>query len=716
MKKYPTRASFGMVVGVVVLAMVCGLRCGEMNVQEPALEASAESAGAQEKGALEATSQEKINEVGPPDGGGSSPESSVETAPEVSNEATSDGAAKALTHKRPWSPVVLKGSRLMRLQGIPVDALVAFRYDGSQQQWVQIPVQVDERKVMEYYEIYNKVTNCPHNFYLKGPSFKNLVYADKDTHTGADTDPNLDADDEVVVMFRDAGEQASSFSLPKGAVAGTGVELAIQDPMTPSQKAYVYFFRQDGSLQASAGKKYVEYKFGLKSGDYKTTYQHCGNRSTAQPANPEDSSITTPYYTRHFSDRWISDGFSILAPLGTGVDLLDMHKALYGPGICSRSVITFSSHEGAFVANISGPVRAIRSYIGANSGPLVQRQHFFYERREDMVTHLRVHTLGKLMFGTDYSSEAKGMRYANNLNPDGVTIDGREDSPTSGALQWEYIQGQQGNLLHLFSLDTDLKLNPVTYFLDQAPASTTQCSGDSDAYGFSAVWVNQEIGNTDPRRGTSGEKVATFVMHNTFLVEEKSLDPQLATLRYQQTQQPLQVSLATVDAKGRGPVCGDGSCESTETATSCAVDCSKTVCGNGVCEDGETAETCRNDCKPSTCGNAKCDTNEDQQNCPEDCKPQTNCGDGVCDAFETADTCAQDCSPGAKLLACLRSKCAQDVSTCQKDSDCVAIYQCFIRCKDSQQQCLSGCSQNKSAATTQRFQSLLSCGKTQQCW
>ena len=58
-----------------------------------------------------------------------------------------------------------------------------------------------------------------------------------------------------------------------------------------------------------------------------------------------------------------------------------------------RSEDTFNDAEGAFIANKSGPVRAIRSYIGANSGPLTVRQHVFYERREDITTYLRVHAI-----------------------------------------------------------------------------------------------------------------------------------------------------------------------------------------------------------------------------------------------------------------------------------------------------------------------------------
>jgi hypothetical protein len=48
------------------------------------------------------------------------------------------------------------------------------------------------------------------------------------------------------------------------------------------------------------------------------------------------------------------------------------------------------------------------------------------------------------------------------------------------------------------------------------------------------------------------------------------------------------------------PVCGNGKCETGETAQSCAADCSSSpVCGNGTCETGETAQSCPKDCSSS---------------------------------------------------------------------------------------------------------------------
>lgn len=65
------------------------------------------------------------------------------------------------------------------------------------------------------------------------------------------------------------------------------------------------------------------------------------------------------------------------------------------------------------------------------------------------------------------------------------------------------------------------------------------------------------------------------------------------------------------------PKCGNGTCEEPyETEENCAADCSD--CGNGICDfgGGEPA-TCPQDC----CGDGICDTGETAQICPSDCSP-----------------------------------------------------------------------------------------------
>ena len=281
-------------------------------------------------------------------------------------------------------------------------------------------------------------------------------------------------------------------------MTGSGEEIRIHDPVGDPTDAFVYLYRQTGNLPQDAGRPYVDYDFNLLSGDYKSTYK------LQDGPNPEDSTVQTDFYSRHFIDRWTSDGLRIRTPGASGADILDRHKNLFAPGNCGRSENTFDDAEGAFIVNKSGPVRAIRSYIGANSGPLTGRQHIFYERREDISTFLRVHAIPGVMDFFDYSPAASGMTYRSDADPGGTTIDGQPDTVTPGKIRWETVDGSQGGLSIVHGVDTDISSFNWTsyYFDDSTPAATgpeRQCTGDNAAYGSSGVYVNQAIPNTDPR-------------------------------------------------------------------------------------------------------------------------------------------------------------------------------------------------------------------------
>ena len=385
---------------------------------------------------------------------------------------------------RTADPVVLTGSDVPWHLGIEPGWLVAFRYDDG---WQQIVVQVDERAAVDSGDIYG----------LGGTygGFIQLVYTDESTFTGSDPDPTLDADDEIVFMAKDTGAAPPSMAIPPGTIAGSGVEIGITDPLDGGYRGYVYLFRSDGTLDPGAGQHYVDYAFDLLSGDYLSTYD------TADGPNPEDSVATTPYYSHHFSDRWISDEIHVTAGAASGFDILDRHKNLFAPNICSRSEDTFSDGEGAFIANKSGPVRAIRSYIGANSGPLTQRENIFYEQRQDIRTFLRVHSIGGMMDFFDYSAEASGMAYYNDLNTSGVTIDGDPDAVALGPVQWELVTGSQGSLSMSGSTSTSIgSLALTSYYLDDSTPPVVQCTGDAFAYGASGLRISQTIPCTDPNQ------------------------------------------------------------------------------------------------------------------------------------------------------------------------------------------------------------------------
>ena len=391
----------------------------------------------------------------------------------------------------PGGPGGDRGAQVPALQGVGAGDVVAFRWFNDA--WDQVPVQVDERKALDLGTVYNSTP----------VGFVTTVYADPGTFTGADPNAGVDTDDELAADGQGRRSRGARRGRPaRGDERGRREGQGAAAPSEGSARGgWVYLFERSDGLSPGAGEHYVDYDFRLLSGPYKTTYRvHDG-------PNPENTTITTPFYVDHFSDRWLKDGLRIKAGGASEVDVLDRAKVLLAPGSCGRSEDTFDNApdaEGAFIANRVGPVRAIRSYIGANSGLLTQREHVFYDQREDVRTFVRVHSIPGLLDFFDYSPAAAGMRYRSNNAGGGVTIDGNPDSPTAGALTWESVDGAQGGLSIAHSTATDVpSFTSTSYYLDDGTPTQDQCTGDAAAIGSSGPWINHDLPNTDPRSARS---------------------------------------------------------------------------------------------------------------------------------------------------------------------------------------------------------------------
>jgi hypothetical protein len=406
---------------------------------------------------------------------------------------------------RPADPVVLAGTFVPSLWGSAPDDVVAFRWNGG---WQQIPVQVDELALVNFDDVYNGLGGGLWCGATCGGGLTRVDYTDAGAFTGPDPDATLDFDDEVVFMAADAGIEATALTEPPGTIAGSGMEIAITDPLGPGI-GWVYLFEQDGSLDPSAGQQYVDYDFNLLSGNYLTTYD------VIDGPNPEDTTVTTAAYSRHFSDRWIQDELEVFAGGASGVDILDRHKEqIFG---CVRTENTFVQDEGAFVVNRGGPVRALRSYVGANSGPLTQRQHIFYRDREDNTTFLRVHDIPPVHDFIDLAPAASGMTFYDNNNPDGLSIDGVPDAFTAGTPEWQMVSGAQGSVTSVVLFTTDVPgFTATSIYEDDVTPSTSQCTGDAFAYGANGAVVegtDGQLPNTDPQSSPFFYLTATRIIY-----------------------------------------------------------------------------------------------------------------------------------------------------------------------------------------------------------
>jgi hypothetical protein len=418
------------------------------------------------------------------------------------------------TVNRPGQPVVLTGADLPDLAGAVPGQIVAFRHTrpGGVPTWTQIPVQVDERKVVAFgtQPASNLTAGVAGTVYGSGSGGPTaLQYADPGTFVGADADTTFDADDELVFMASDAGGRvrAGEETTPPGVVAGSGVVVQVDDPQGEDLQGWVYLFRST-TLSPGAGVDYVDYDFVLDSGDYRTTYRR------ADGPNPESSSATTATYRIEFTDRWYETSWEVLVPGATGADVLDGHKNQFVVNNCGRSNLTFADAEGAFVANIDGPVRAIRSYIGANSGPKTQRTHLLYRDMEVIVTDLRVHAIPAMMDFVDYSAAATGMTYLSSTLPGGATVDGSQDVVPTGVPTWEAVAGQQGTIITTNRMVTSFAApTMVSFYRDQTSPPEAQCWGDPSFLGASGVDITSALPNTDPAATPFGTLRGTRTVH-----------------------------------------------------------------------------------------------------------------------------------------------------------------------------------------------------------
>lgn len=406
------------------------------------------------------------------------------------------------TLARAEDPVVLDGTRVPKLLGTAVARVVGFAWNGSA--WAQVPVQVDERDLVNPGQILNRAAaNWAKN--ADGTAFTILAYTTPAapqagytswaTFTGTDSNPTFDGNDQVSFLANDTGKVAPADAAPPaGTLASSRSDVTVTDPLDGSATGTLSLFSSTSAALTggSAGTTGVAYAFSLDSGDYRTTYKMgTGAKAPNNVAgfNPEHSTITTASYALGYSDRWLNDGLTIKAGGATGADLLERGRFQFAPGLCGRSEDTFDGgatnpYEGAFVANISGPVRAIRSYIGANSGQYTVTTDAFYPQRTDSTTDLRVHTIPGVMTFDDLTTGLAGLTYSDDQNT-AVPIDGVPDTIVAAhPAAWQLVTGAAGSIVTARTLATDITgLQLSTYQLDQAVASPKPCTGDAAAWG-----------------------------------------------------------------------------------------------------------------------------------------------------------------------------------------------------------------------------------------
>jgi hypothetical protein len=470
---------------------------------------------------------------------------------------------------RPADPVVLDASALPKLLGGAPMHIVGFAWDGTA--WHQVPVQVDERDFVSpgvtyhlppanYPKLFGTSTLYKPLVYTPPPSLT-AGYTSASTYTPPDSDPTFDSNDELSFLANDTGKQAAqSVTPPAGVDASTREEVTARDPLATSQVGYMYLFHSSTLTGGSAGTSGVQYTFSLDSGDYVSTYKMGGSSLAPNNTwgfNPEHSTVATPTYSQTYGDRWLNNGLSITTGGSTGAGILE-RTHYYATAGCVRTDDTFDGAaadpgEGAFIVNISGPVRAIRSYFGANSYIYTANTDIFYPAMEVTVTELRGHA-GLPGYGSadDYVTNTSGLKYTDPKNS-GVTIDGTADAITpiaytTGATapsMWQMVSGAQGSVVTARTLDTSINgLNVTTVYQDRNPASPAQCTGDAAAWGENGENVTSPVNNVPVTDPTLTATPDTFLIHRYRYFAGPNLAASTAAAYDNDAHNPIQTSVA----------------------------------------------------------------------------------------------------------------------------------------------------------------------------
>jgi len=565
---------------------------------------------------------------------------------------------------RDCDPVVLKGSDATCMLGEDPDAVVAFRYQSGT--WQQIPMQIDEMILLDVSAPYGP-NNCPYKS-IENVPWDILFYADPDTYTGADVhDLTFDNDDELVFMSKDAGETAPNSSCPAGVVETTKCEIEVKDPTNNNTLGYVYVFRQTGGLDQGAGVDYVSHDFTYED-NYKQDYVHCAKKVPG--VNPENTIIQTNNYEIEFNYRWIETVLKITAGNANGQDILDRHQFTINVTGCDHTEETFSTSEGAIITAVDGPVRAIRSVIGANSGPYMQMNYLFTDCKVEYEMNFRLHPANGYHDLYDLNNAASGMQYYNDQNQGGVTINGQQDNiSVTNPNKWELITGNEGSIVVSYQYQTDMSVGTLAqydagqrqggvlaYYDDSGGGTSFKCTGDGKAFGTSGFRLKTK--QCTDRRFTfdqypecSPNFVKTFNQQRVHYLLPPNQSVSAANKYGQYAKSPLTANVNAIGScNPADPSCNDGIQNGDETDIDCGgSDCPACpTCDDGIQNGDETGIDCGgSDCPtcPPTCDDGIQNGDETGVDCGgSDCPACPTCDDGIQNGDETGIDCGgSDC-------------------------------------------------------------------------
>ncbi|MBC8263636.1 MAG: hypothetical protein H8E47_05870 [Anaerolineales bacterium] len=332
--------------------------------------------------------------------------------------AAADNVIMAKTLDRDFEPVIVTGAAISAFAGTPVDQLFVYAYtDGV---WTQIPAQVDEV-----------------------------------TATGAYTDTEdslLDANDEVVFMAVDLGDQAPAdpHSADGFPTVARWYEIEVTDPLSPTRKGWAYLVHS-ASLAPTFTADYVSF----------------------DPSLHRINGVT--YHLGYATPRPWMDYLT----LGDGiVDILDRapkSRLCFGL-VCLPESLSPNLQDDLIK---DGPVR------------LIVRNGRVLAHGAMASWTIPVPDTGgasSMRFSVDFSPAASGATYYNATVPAGVTVDGITDTVSAEPLSpWWQLSTDAGTLIQVADT-TSIGGTQSNYYVDNSEWDWSD-TGDRLHYGDTGVYI-----------------------------------------------------------------------------------------------------------------------------------------------------------------------------------------------------------------------------------
>lgn len=314
---------------------------------------------------------------------------------------------------RPYEPIVLTGDTLSQFLNQEIKYLYLYAYDLNADSWQMIPFQIDE----------------------VNPYDQDSIYFKPDSSVGL-----LDADDELVFLLNDLGDQADSTSWLAGADS-VRYEISFYDSLDDQRGyAYLYFSR---SIKEPAPNRYAMAYDALNDRVMSLNYE-VGFNNTGQLGD-------------------------VVIKSGSGIDIFDRLKIrAFGWLWVAFVYLDETALEMEYAYAKVGPVRVIRNMYGRfywqqlNIEETFTQTSFFYPWNGKFELY-KIPIGGAVNIGAkvdlirvswDFNQNTKGMRFFSENNRNGVVIDTTYDdidpSCSPDELNWTMGTGDQGTLLNVF--------------------------------------------------------------------------------------------------------------------------------------------------------------------------------------------------------------------------------------------------------------------------